>query len=188
MRSPGRYYVPSLRFEANTGPKGVIADAQAFEHAKRSRRFSFARKHKTTSSTPISVPRTFREKDEYEEKSSADSEDEGFMARWRQGRLREMQTKAVGQRRASPSKRIYGSLVTVDAEGYLDAIEKVHRDTVVVVYIYDDMVSRYLFSPCLLGYELIESSRLVRRQPNDRRLCPRSRATIPNYPLRQAPL
>ena len=44
MRS--NYYLPSIRSEANTGPKGVIADAHAFEQAreqakKQARRFTW---------------------------------------------------------------------------------------------------------------------------------------------------
>lgn len=39
------YYMPNLRSEANTGPKGVIADAQAFEQAKKqARRFTWKSK------------------------------------------------------------------------------------------------------------------------------------------------
>ncbi|KAK0872164.1 hypothetical protein LTR87_012560 [Friedmanniomyces endolithicus] len=37
-----------------------------------------------------------------------------------------------------PSRRMWGSLATVDGEGYLDAVDKSPADTVVVVYIYDD--------------------------------------------------
>ena len=65
------------------------------------------------------------------------------MARWRKKRLQELQGKAEMRqsRNPSPSQRQYASLTTVNAEGYLDAIERVPSDTVVVVYIYDDMVS-----------------------------------------------
>ena len=43
-------------------------------------------------------------------------------------------------RRQSPSKRRYGYVTTVDAIGYLDAVEKVAVDTIVVVCIYDEEV------------------------------------------------
>jgi len=36
--------------------------------------------------------------------------------------------------------RLFGRLDTVDAMGYLDAIEKVGRETVVVVFVYDHEV------------------------------------------------
>ena len=37
---------------------------------------------------------------------------------------------------------MFGRLDTVDALGYLDAIEKVGRETVVVVFVYDHEVSQ----------------------------------------------
>jgi hypothetical protein len=41
-------------------------------------------------------------------------------------------------RNVSPGKRVYGSLVTVDAEGFLDAVEHAPEKDIVVVFIYDD--------------------------------------------------
>jgi hypothetical protein len=142
----GAYTVPSTVFEANTGPKGVIADAQSFERARkrsfrrtllsvagldsysRNLKDSQSRMHKGGSSSP----------------PSGDEEDE-FMRRWRESRLQELQDR--NQRRPSPSKRVYGTVDDVDAEGYLNAIERVSSETVVVVCIYDDEV--FPFSPFL---------------------------------------
>lgn len=134
MRS--NYYLPSIRSEANTGPKGVIADAHAFEQAKRQRRFSFMKSKQA-------APSSYKVTAYHDEKSSPEEEaEEGFMARWRQARLQELQRagQRIRSRTSSPSRRLYGSLVAVDGDGYLDAIEKVSRDTVVVVFIYDDTV------------------------------------------------
>lgn len=143
MRS--RYFIPNLKFDANTGPKGVIADAQAFERAKKeaSRLSSVTRrlsKRFSTAAPAVPALRPYSD-EEYRDKSSEDDE-EGFMARWRQKRLVELQSKNEKRpsRNVSPSQRQYGSLTPVDAEGYLDAIEKVQPSTVVVVYIYDDAV------------------------------------------------
>lgn len=141
MRS--RYFLPSLQSNANTGPKGVIADAQAFEQAKKSRRLSFLRGRNAPAALHPAYPAT---KDVYpsEEKSSEEENEEGFMARWRQNRLKELQEagrRMTRSRTVSPSKRVYGNLPTVDGDGFLDAIEKVHSETVVVVFIYDDLVS-----------------------------------------------
>ncbi|KAF2190039.1 phosducin [Zopfia rhizophila CBS 207.26] len=134
MRS--NYYLPSIRSDANTGPKGVIADAHAFEQAKKqARRFTWM-KNKS------SPPSSFNVTTSYDEKNSSEEEsEEGFMRRWRESRLRELQNagQRIRSRTTSPSKRIYGNLVTVDGDGFLDAIERVSRDTVVVVFIYDDM-------------------------------------------------
>jgi hypothetical protein len=54
--------------------------------------------------------------------------------------MQELRTGIATQRRQSPSKRKYGRVETVDAAGYLDAIEKVSSETVVVVTIYNDSV------------------------------------------------
>lgn len=145
MRSA--YYIPKLRSEANTGPKGVIADAQAFEQAKKQARFSFSRKGRASPSPPAAVPRAYLS-DDYE-KSSEEEDDDGFMARWRQRRLQELANKRFS-RGLSPNngnKRVWGTLVRVDAEGYLDAIETAPADTVVVVFIYDPQVSYSLRCP-----------------------------------------
>ncbi|KAK7537836.1 phosducin [Phyllosticta citricarpa] len=127
MRS--RYTIPQVRSDANTGPKGVIADAQAYEQAKKSQRFSLFTRGKNGGAKSDS------------EKSG--SEDD-FMARWRENRLRELQNgpKRIRSRSrsttGSPSARSYGRLVAVDSDGYLEAIEKSPSATTVVVFIYDD--------------------------------------------------
>jgi len=140
MRS--NYYLPSIRSEANTGPKGVIADAHAFEKAKKqARRFTW----KKNSPSPQYSATAY-----HDEKASSDDEDQEdtFMRRWREARLKELQNagQRIRSRTTSPSRRIYGSMPNVDGEGYLEAIEKVARDVTVVVFIYDDNVRSD--SPC----------------------------------------
>jgi hypothetical protein len=135
MRS-NNYYMPSLRSEANTGPKGVIADAQAFEQAKKqAKRFTWKR---NASPAPQYSVTAWHEKDA----SSEDDAEDSFMKEWRAARLKDLHN--VGQRMRSrtnsPSRRIYGGFPVVDAEGYLDAVDKSAPDTVVVVYIYDHTV------------------------------------------------
>jgi hypothetical protein len=129
------YYLPSIRSEANTGPKGVIADAHAFEQAKKqARRFTFRKQSPEFGYSATAY---------HDEKHSSDDDtDDSFMQKWREARLRELQNagQRIRSRTTSPSRRIYGTFEAVDGEGYLEAIEKVARDTVVVVYIYDDRV------------------------------------------------
>lgn len=139
MRS--RYYLPKLRSQANTGPKGVIADAQAFEQARRAQRRSLMRS-KETAAPAQAYPALDGAYTPEEQSSDDDDDDDDFMEQWRQSRLRELQQRRMKSRSrtTSPGKRTYGSLTKVDAEGYLDAIEKVQTDTVVVVLIYDDTV------------------------------------------------
>ncbi|KAF2796766.1 hypothetical protein K505DRAFT_359048 [Melanomma pulvis-pyrius CBS 109.77] len=131
MRS--NYYLPSIRSEANTGPKGVIADAHAFEQAKKqaqkqARRFS-----------KRSPPSSYHATAYHDDKSEDDSED-SFMKKWRESRLRDLENvgQRIRSRTTSPSKKIYGDLPAVDALGFLNATEHMSRDLVVVVLIYDD--------------------------------------------------
>ena len=71
-----------------------------------------------------------------------DSDEDQFMRTWRTNRMTELQSMGqdIRTRRQSPSERKYGSLDTVDASGYLDAIDKVPIGTVTIVCIYDDQV------------------------------------------------
>lgn len=186
MRS--RYYLPSLQSNANTGPKGVIADAQAFEEAKKSRRMSWLR----GMNKPQGVHAAYSSsKDVYpsEEKSSDEDTEEGFLSRWRQNRLKELQEAGrrvtSRSRTNSPGKRIYGNLPTVDAQGFLDAVEKVHADTMVVVYIYDDLVC---LPRSIAKTTILTVSFPVRYQRADRGSCPQDRTQIPHHAICQVPL
>ncbi|OKL61473.1 hypothetical protein UA08_03489 [Talaromyces atroroseus] len=135
------YTVPSTLFDANTGPKGVIADAQSFERArKKSFRRTLLSAAGLDSNSKLfgannGITGNNISRDQASSQSSSSDEDEEFMRRWRESRLQELQDRS--QRRPSPSKRLYGRVDTVDAEGYLNAIERVASDTVVVVCIYD---------------------------------------------------
>ncbi|KAK4938551.1 hypothetical protein LTR66_015083, partial [Elasticomyces elasticus] len=149
------YFVPSLRSEANTGPKGVIADAQAFQEARRSKLISFSTlRHATHIETRGSeafshmtldgVPeQAGGGEDEDDEKIGGNRDDDDdsevddgfdFLKQWRRDRLRQMRVVTVREKSQSRSRgrRLYGSLVAVDGEGYLDAIEQVAAETVVV--------------------------------------------------------
>lgn len=139
------YIPPNAQFDANTGPKGVIADARSFETAKkrslRQTLYAFA----SGESPPLFGNRSRAGRESSKSRSpspeASDDEDE-FMRRWRANRLEQLASmnQEIRTRRQSPSKRRYGSLTAVDPAGYLDAVEKVPVDTVVVVLIYDDEV------------------------------------------------
>ena len=159
------YTLPNTTsFDANTGPKGVIADARSFETArKRSFRqtlhaFSNGQGFGKTKKSAYDFNR---------EKSpspdiSADDDDE-FMREWRAKRIDELalMKSDVTTKRLSPRKLKYCGMTAVDAVGYLDAIEKVSADTIVVVLIYDDQVwkPRASLDRCRLGSADTEDSR-----------------------------
>jgi len=142
------FSLPSTARFANTGPKGVIADAQNYHRARRS---TFRRTLHSISDTLSFNPRS-RSRAQILEKpartangNSSDSDidlddDDEFMNQWRQQRLAELQDQysAGGQSRTrSPTRRTYGVLEQVDANGYLNAIENVPRETNVVVLLFD---------------------------------------------------
>lgn len=149
------YHLPTQTHYANTGPKGVIADAQSFARAKQStfrqRLASFASNLNPTKATvPTVTEKADRRKpflgtspkstssDSDNLALSDDEADSEFMKTWRASRLQELSTQSqYPQRRQSPSQRTWGTFLEVDANGYLDAIEKVSDDTVVVVMIHD---------------------------------------------------
>ena len=129
------YYMPAMRSEANTGPKGVIADAQAFEEAKKqARRFTWKKN---------GAPAQYSVSAYHDDNPLIDDDaDEGFMRQWREARLKELQNvgERIRSRTNSPSRRIYGNMPLVDGEAYLDAVDNTASATTVVVFIYDSQV------------------------------------------------
>jgi hypothetical protein len=171
MRS-NNYYMPSLRSEANTGPKGVIADAQAFEQAKKqAKRFTWK---KTQSEQPQYNVTAWHDKDASSEEDGEDS----FMKEWRAARLRELQNvgQRIRSRTNSPSRRVYGNFPLVDAEGYLDALDKSSPETTVVVFVYSNEVCSQSDNACV---QPLTISRRVSQQ--------RSRRAWPKWPSATTP-
>ncbi|MCJ1411864.1 hypothetical protein MMC19_005956 [Ptychographa xylographoides] len=147
------YHIPrTTLFDANTGPKGVIADAKSFDRARK-RSFRQTLNHfshglgfgeKAKGSTPAAAAAAAAAARSREDSSGSDisgsEEEDEFMRTWRATRMTEMQTTGHDHRtrRLSPSQRRYGQVVTVDPLGYLDAVDRVAATTVVVVMICDD--------------------------------------------------
>ncbi len=137
---------PSFDSGRATGVKGVIADARSYENARRANwvdRIKAARRsvfgggmisdHQSRSDSEGSV-------------GGDDPDEENFLRHWRDTRRRELESEGtqpvIRTRRTSPSVRLFGRMDEVDALGYLDAIEKVGRETVVVVFVYDHEVRK----------------------------------------------
>ncbi|GAW23925.1 hypothetical protein ANO14919_135020 [Xylariales sp. No.14919] len=149
MRAPiirsGEMKLPPASFDSGraTGVKGVIADARAYEQARQGKwrnKVSSVRRSvmglslaDRQNATNVSSPA--------DSEDDQDSDEEAFLQQWRETRRIELENEAknnsVRSRRTSPSPRMFGRFDTVDALGYLDAIEKVGRETVVVVFVYD---------------------------------------------------
>ncbi len=129
--------LPPASFDSGraTGVKGVIADARNYELARKATWMNRVRQARRS---------MFGQDPNAHDKDKSDSEhddEETFLQQWRESRRRELENEsqngAIRTRRTSPSVRIFGRLDEVDAMGYLDAIEKVGRETVVVVFVYD---------------------------------------------------
>lgn len=121
-----------------TGVKGVIADARSYEEARRRESRKLAASQFRMSDRRASVSSFLKDEGE-----DSDIEDSSFVETWRQQRLLELQAirNEVTYRRTSPSIRQYGNFEKVTPLGYLDAIEKVTPDTIVVVFVYDENCS-----------------------------------------------
>jgi hypothetical protein len=140
--------LPPASFDAGrtTGVKGVIADARAYENARRNKWMNRVRTaRRSIFGVDAHHSNTKSESETDEESHNGDpADEEAFLQQWRESRRRELEseaTRSIRNRRTSPSVRIYGRMDEVDALGYLDAIEKVGRETVVVVFVYDHEVS-----------------------------------------------
>lgn len=141
------YHIPSTsHFTANTGPKGVIADARSFDLARKQSFRQTLQAFATSQAPPLASRKKSTGRQVSREKStSSEDEEDDFMRTWRASRMEELSSMSakLRTRRQSPSQRNYGSLVAVDPAGYLDAVEKVSADTIVVVLIYNDEVSGF---------------------------------------------
>lgn len=145
------YYIPNNHgYNENTGPKGVIADARAFE---RERRLGNKNTYVRTEGMVLPKMQHLQGEDGHLQQRRPDGangtdededlDEEGgaddFMRKWREKREEELRSgKWSGGARG---RGRYGTMNTVDALGFLDAVERVPRDTVVLVYVYDDEVS-----------------------------------------------
>ncbi|CAK7274037.1 hypothetical protein SEPCBS119000_005964 [Sporothrix epigloea] len=141
------YRLPPASFDSGraTGVKGVIADARHYEHARKASLMSRVRtvRHSVFGLGQVSNGVGHHDKKSESSSEEEDGDEESFLAQWRESRRRELEDDArpgasLYTRRTSPSVRIYGRFDTVDALGYLDAIEKVGRETIVLVFVYDD--------------------------------------------------
>ncbi|KAM3467237.1 hypothetical protein MY5147_006469 [Beauveria neobassiana] len=144
--------LPPASFDSGrfTGVKGVIADARSYEAARKTKWIDRARSARRSilgfagvapsTGNSVTITGGARSDSDTDDDAKSHSDDE-FLSEWRESRRRELESaanRAVRTRRTSPSVRIYGRLDEVDAMGYLDAIEKVNRETTVLVFVHDN--------------------------------------------------
>lgn len=150
-RSTADLMLPPASFDSGraTGVKGVIADARNYENARRSK---WSEKMRNARRSVIEFASVKSASDKSDSELSGAEDEESFLKQWRESRRRELESEdrsSVRNRRTSPSARMYGRFEEVDAMGYLDAIEKVARETTVVVFVYDHEVCEFVpYSLC----------------------------------------
>ena len=189
--------LPHKSFDSGrtTGVKGVIADARNYEEARRQgswrNRISAAARESSVGKRASSLG-LLRDRENGRDRSGSElsvgSDEEEFMERWRQSRRDELVREGndIRNRRTSPSVRRYGRFDDVNALGYLDAIEKVGRETVVVVFVYDEEVCCSCTWLSHLSFQLIRP--IVCCVTSHPRRPYASRAAESTHPLCQGPL
>ncbi|EMR64721.1 putative phosducin protein [Eutypa lata UCREL1] len=144
MRVPttgGDVKLPPAAFDSgrSTGVKGVIADARAYEEARQGKwRNRVRAARRSVFGMGDAAKRSNSNSGESDD--DFDQDEEAFLQQWRETRRQQLEQEAqngVRNRRTSPSLRMWGRFDSVDALGYLDAIEKVGRETTVAVFVYD---------------------------------------------------
>ena len=152
--------VPKKIYNANTGPKGVVADAQAYERAWNQENFHHIGNNRNFSTTTMGTGNGYISSSNsnsiygknHENDIDIDDDEDKFMQQWRESRMRELQNQSINHIPTSITtggKKMLG-VQDVDAEGYLNIIENSPFDTIVVVCIYDPDVSSIIsfsFSP-----------------------------------------
>lgn len=145
--------LPPASFDAGrtTGVKGVIADARAYENARRNKWKNRVRAARQSLFGLNEAKSLAKDQSSDLDSDASDPDEEAFLEQWRESRRRELEAETakgtIRNRRTSPSARLYGRFDEVDALGYLDAIEKVGRETVVAVFVYDPEVRSSVWLP-----------------------------------------
>lgn len=137
--SPPRPQGNKSRRTTNTGPKGVRADARAYEASKREAAAIKNLKNTSFLTAPVQSQG---------ESGSEASEDE-WMSRWREQRMKELSKTGVA------GVNLFGQVDDVDARGYLAAVDfddmetpddtaaasriRARRNVVTVVLVYDNV-------------------------------------------------
>lgn len=137
--------IPTTRYQANTGPKGVIADAQNWRDSLYNHRASVRNSallalqaQDLSLDNIVELPK----QTDIEEEDEDDLHDEDFIRHWRESRIQALQNSVRDSKIVQTGRsRRYGGFPAVDENGYLDAVDNTPYDTVVVVYVYDDQVS-----------------------------------------------
>ncbi|KAG0252418.1 hypothetical protein BG011_006992 [Mortierella polycephala] len=147
--APNQKY-PERETGANTGPKGVLADQKYHQQQQTQERQSTHQAYNARMLAKALTTTTFREdearekkeKQALEGKNDEDDEDEKELERIRSKRLQDMRTGAGAGRGggggALLGKKMFGSLMEMNAAQYVSAIDSEKKDVTVIIHIYSE--------------------------------------------------
>ncbi|KAF8944435.1 hypothetical protein BGZ47_004239 [Haplosporangium gracile] len=196
----GQKNYPERETGANTGPKGVLADQKYHQQQQLQERLSNQQAYNARMLAKAPTTTTFREDqarerqekkaqglldsdDETEAgKEEEDAEEKAILARIRGNRLKDMswaaQKNAAGAPGGADGKKVFGSLMEMNAAQYVSAIDSEKKDVTVVIHIYNEFnpASRKL-DGCLIQlagrYATTKFIRIKAREVDfDEEVCP----------------
>ncbi|KAF9352645.1 hypothetical protein BGX34_012057 [Mortierella sp. NVP85] len=146
---------PDRETGANTGPKGVIADQKYHHQQQLQERLSSHQAYNERLLAKAPMTTTYRqdaEKERQEKKAQGlltkdeeaaldeDEDEKAILEKIRGNRLREMAWAAKGNGKGGPGpkKKVFGSLMEMNAAQYVNAIDAENKDVAIVIHIYSD--------------------------------------------------
>ncbi|KAF9198192.1 hypothetical protein BGZ49_001081 [Haplosporangium sp. Z 27] len=145
---------PERQTGANTGPKGVIADQKYHQQQQIQERYSSQQAYNTRMLAKAPTTTTYRQDKENElqekkaqgllddkdlkalEEEEEDQDEKAILERIRGKRLQEMSWTAKTARGAG--KKMFGSLMEMNAAQYVNAIDTEKKDVTVIIHIYSE--------------------------------------------------
>ncbi|KAF9136209.1 hypothetical protein BGX30_011304 [Mortierella sp. GBA39] len=155
----GQKNYPERETGANTGPKGVLADQKYHQQQQLQERLSNQQAYNARMLAKAPTTTTFREDqarerrdkkaqgvldsdDEAEAERGEDVEEKAILERIRGNRLKDMswaaKKNAAGARGGAGGKKMFGSLMEMNAAQYVSAIDSEKKDVTVVIHIYSE--------------------------------------------------
>ncbi|KAG0202590.1 hypothetical protein BGX28_004936 [Mortierella sp. GBA30] len=142
---------PERETGANTGPKGVLADQKYHQQQQYQERLSsqqaynarMAAKAPTTTTYREDAAREKKEKDLLEGLDDEDEDEKRALERIRSKRMQDMSWAAKGAVGAGggggqAGRKMFGSLMEMNAAQYVSAIDSEKKDVTVIIHIYSD--------------------------------------------------
>ncbi|KAG0224268.1 hypothetical protein BGW41_005172 [Actinomortierella wolfii] len=142
---------PERETGAKTGPKGVLADQQYHRQKQDEERAQQLAAYQVKLQGKAITTTSYREDFERERQAAIargdapptdaafqqEDEDEKELARIRQNRLKQYQAGS-SRPTLAPGRKVFGTLMEMNAAQYVSAVDDEHKDTTVIIHIYTE--------------------------------------------------